>query len=116
MQLRSLDLHWVFRIHIPLSGTSYVLLVASSGHRVVLSNWEAGSLLSSPTLILGSDRWGGHFLVLELIVSIINNMAFDPTCICSYADTRTNRYSGHTMIEYHNGAMQLTREMACANS
>ena len=98
--MRSLGLHRVSRIHIPLSGT---LLLAFSGHRVMLSNWEAGSLLSSPTLILGSDRWGGRFSLLELIVSIINNKEFDP--ICSYADTRTNRYTGYTMSEYRNESM-----------
>ena len=90
----------MFRTHIPLSGT---LLLAFSGQGVVLSNWEAGSLPSSPTLVLDSDRWGGRSSVLELIVSIINNKEFDP--IWSYADTRTNRYTGHTMSEYRNESM-----------
>ena len=103
----------MFHIHILLSGT---LLQAFLGHRVVLSNWEAGSLLLSPTLILGYDCWGGRFSVLKLIVSIINNKEFDP--ICSYADTQTNRYTGHTMSKYRNELMIDTKTggMTCANS
>ena len=30
----------------------------------------------------------------------LNNKEFDP--ICSYADTRTNKYTGYTLSEYRN--------------
>ena len=54
-------------------------------------------------------RLGNFFLCVwnyplrYLCVHTVNNKEFNP--ICSYADTRMNRYTGHMSSEYRNESM-----------